>query len=594
MSTKTDETKTTAPPTLKFLARLIAYSPWRYLLAALGWMVFHLWPLLPGLLGKALFDVLEGRAALGFTVWTVVAIVVAAGLARSVAILGATVAWAGWYLRARGLVQHNMLHRIFRRPGASATSGSVGETVSTVRDDSDAIAMMGGWGFDMLSALIFAGGGLIILLSVDVQITLVVMVPLALVLALAQLARAKAYKIREQSRAATAQVTGTIGEIVVAVRGIKAAHKEQQVVARLREHNALRKRAMIRDKVQSLALDSVFNSTASLGAGLTLLFAAGQMRTGEFTIGDFVLFSTYLMQVSDYTGFMGYLVRTYQQSGVAFSRAVSLLRGAPPMSLVDRAELHLREDPPPTPPPAPVQEPFRSLEVRSLSHVFPESAQGVRDVSLELRAGTVTVVTGEVGSGKTTLLRAVLGLYERQDGEVLWNGQDVGSPGDFFVPPRVAYTPQNPALLSGTIRENVLLGLPDDGRLERAVHTAVMEPDLEQFDEGLETEIGVRGVRLSGGQIQRTAAARMFAREPELLVMDDLSSALDVETERELWQRVFATGATCLAVSHRPAVMERADQVLLMKNGRIEARGTFAELLAESPDLRSRYGRRQE
>ncbi|WP_158842362.1 ABC transporter ATP-binding protein [Saccharothrix deserti] len=582
-----------APPTLKFLARLISYSPGRYLLAALGWMVFHLWPLMPGLLGKALFDVLEGRAALGFTVWTVVAIVVAAGLARSAAILGATVAWAGWYLRARGLVQRNMLSRIFRRPGADAASGSVGETVSTVRDDSDAIAMMGGWGFDMLSALIFAGGGLIILLSVDVQVTLVVMVPLALVLALAQLARAKAYRIREQSRAATAQVTGTIGEIVVAVRGIKAAHKEKQVVARLREHNAIRKRAMIRDKVQSLALDSVFNSTASLGAGLTLLVAAGQMRTGEFTIGDFVLFSTYLMQVSDYTGFMGYLVRTYQQSGVAFSRAVSLLRGAPPMSLVDHNKLYLRGDPPPVAPPAPLDEEFRSLEVRSLSHVFPGSTHGVRDVSLTIRAGTVTVVTGEVGSGKTTLLRAVLGLYERQDGEIRWNGNAVESPGEFLIPPRVAYTPQNPALLSGTIRENILLGLPDDGRLERAVHTAVLEPDLERFDHGLATEIGVRGVRLSGGQIQRTAAARMFAREPALLVMDDLSSALDVETERELWRRIFATSVTCLAVSHRPAVLEQADQVLLMKNGRIEASGTFTELLAASADMRSRYGRRQ-
>jgi ATP-binding cassette, subfamily B, bacterial len=188
------------------------------------------------------------------------------------------------------------------------------------------------------------------------------------------------------------------------------------------------------------------------------------------------------------------------------------------------------------------------------------------------------------------VLRALLGLLAAQTGEIRWNGVVITQPAQFFVPPRVAYTPQAPTLLSGTVRENILLGWPaDPAALTNAIHTAVLDRDLAGFPAGVETVVGARGMRLSGGQIQRTAAARMFVRTPELLVFDDLSSALDVETEQVLWQRVFALDTTCLVVSHRQAVLERADQILLLEDGRITGRGTLPELLASSTEMRQIY-----
>jgi ATP-binding cassette subfamily B protein len=314
------------------------------------------------------------------------------------------------------------------------------------------------------------------------------------------------------------------------------------------------------------------------------------MHGSQLGLGDLALFIYYLAFVADTTQFLGIFLAHYTQTRVTFQRMETLLQDAPPQRLTAPAALYLSGNVPEvTTPVRNAQDRLETLEVTGLSYRYPDSTRGVSDISLRLERGTVTVITGRIAAGKTTLLQTLLGLLPADKGEIRWNSQPVADPASFFTPPRSAYTAQIPRLFSATLKENILLGMPEkSATLELALHTAVMEHDLAGLDKGLETMIGPRGVKLSGGQAQRSAAARMFYREPELLVFDDLSSALDVETEHILWERIFQRGQqTCLVVSHRRTVLQRADQVIVLKEGQIEATGKLDKLLVISEEMQN-------
>jgi ATP-binding cassette subfamily B protein len=236
--------------------------------------------------------------------------------------------------------------------------------------------------------------------------------------------------------------------------------------------------------------------------------------------------------------------------------------------------------------------PLKCLEVRNLSYHYGSSGNGIDDISFTVEKDSFTVITGRIGSGKSTLLKTLTGLLPYEKGEIIWNDRSINNPADFFIAPVSAYTPQIPNLISESVKNNILFGLPEDtSGLEDAIHSAVLEQDIPELENGLDTVIGPKGVKLSGGQIQRVAAARMLIRDPQLMVFDDISSELDVETEIKLWARLFEKRSrACLVVSNRRAALKQADQILVMKDGRIYAKGRLEELLESCDEFQAIWG----
>src|SRR5712675_522928 len=337
-----------------------------------------------------------------------------------------------------------------------------------------------------------------------------------------------------------------------------------------------------------------YTSLAVLNAGQAVIFTAGltaimlmcaiEVRSGTKTVGDFVLVNAMMIQLYQPLNFMGMVYREIKQAVIDIETMFTLLGREPEIKDKPGAvALHVKSG---------------AIRFEDVRFAYEPARPILKGLSFEVPAGRTVAIVGPSGAGKSTISRLIFRFYEVSGGRILIDGQDIREVTQASLRNAIGMVPQDTVLFNDTVRYNVRYGRWDasDQEVEEAARLAQIDGFIRLMPKGYETEVGERGLKLSGGEKQRVAIARTILKSPPILLLDEATSALDSHTEREIQDalELVSHNRTTLVIAHRLSTIVGADEIIVLDNGVIVERGTHHELLLKSGLYASMWNRQRE
>jgi ATP-binding cassette subfamily B protein len=468
-----------------------------------------------------------------------------------------------------------------------------GDIMARATNDLNAVRMLLGPAI-MYSAntLVFTAGALIFMLSISPKLTLYAFLPLPLVSVIIQYFGRRIHERFERIQAMFSDISARAQENFSGVRVIRAYVQEQAEIAGFESSN----REYIARSLKLVRLMGMLWPTLETMLGLAIVLVlwiggreviSGQSTVrlasylgttttlnlyGSMSVGDFVAFNTYMVQLTWPVIALGWVINIFQRGTASLGRIHQLMLEKP--EIVDMPGLVSHS-----------LEPQAEIEFRNLNFAY-NGTPVLRDINLRIPGGSSLAIVGPTGSGKTTLVSLIPRIYDAEPGSVLIDDRPIREYSLESLRRNIGFVPQETFLFSETMRENIAFGVRKAGNEEVrwAAEAANIAGEIEGFPEQYRTLVGERGITLSGGQKQRMAIARALIRNPRILILDDALSSVDTQTEDKILNhlREVMQGRTTIFISHRVSTVRNADRIAVLHSGQIVEMGTHDELLTRN------------
>ena len=486
-------------------------------------------------------------------------------------------------------IRSDLLNRLLALEPEFYVRNRTGELMSRATNDLNSVRMVLGPGI-MYSAttLVTMIMAILVMVTISPSLTLWVLVPAPIVAVAVWYFGKTIHELYEKIQAALATLTARVQENLAGVRIVRAYAQEEAETRAFDEPN----REYVSRNIRLIRTWSMFMPSLTALSGtsfLVLLWQGGhQLLRGQISLGALIAFNGYLAVLVWPMIALGWVTNIFQRGAASMGRLNFILTAQP--SIDDRSATLAKDS-----------TPVGEIEFRDLTFAYPTTLSGANgshgagkangsgphavlsDINLKIPAGSTLAVVGPTGCGKTTLAALVARLWEAPEGTVFIDGHPIQHWPLEALRRSIGYVPQDTYLFSETVGGNIAFGLPGylPERTREAAEIASLHGDIQDFACGYDTAVGERGITLSGGQKQRTAIARAVVRDPRILILDDALSSVDTQTEEKILSglRRVMRDRTTILISHRTSTVKNADQIVVLREGRIIERGTHDQLL---------------